>query len=247
MSDLKVTDAEVRKAIKKFTVVRQETIDTLEKLAEYLDGLSSSTNVAKLAGGGVAISSGLIGLACLVAIPFTGGLSFLGSLACAGTGLAGGTTLVIADVIKSVNENAYVKEAEQALKIDRENTKTFYERLHLDEVIKAGKVVGGTSKGVAFIGRIATVIGKKALTRGGYTAVNALKTVSALGKVAKFAGPVLSVVFLPFDIADVVSTAIDTSNGSVNAAASDIRKIVDALKDELKTVKSDPDYKSLVH
>lgn len=242
-------DETVRRELKGWVRVREQTIQKLGKLAEYLDNLSSNCNVAKLAGGGVAIASGLIGLATLIAVPFTGGLSLFGTAACAAAGVGGGGTLLITDIIKKVNEDSSVQEANDAVKNDRKKTGEFYQAICLEktlDMIKAGKMVGGVTKGVAFVGRISTSLGSRILARGGQNAVLALRTVGQAAKLAKFAGPILSVVFLPIDIADVVSTAIEMSDGSLNAAAVDIRKIINELQDELNTFKSDPDFNSLV-
>ena len=80
------------------------------KLAEHIDQVAHDTGIAKTAGGGLGIASGLMAIGGILAAPFTAGASLTMTVAAAATGVASGATSLTASVIKEKNLRADVED-----------------------------------------------------------------------------------------------------------------------------------------
>ncbi|XP_060076146.1 uncharacterized protein LOC132555800 [Ylistrum balloti] len=195
---------------------RKETIRLLRKLADELDCMQVHVDNSKLAGNTMSAVAGVGTVACILAAPFTGGLSTLGLTGCAGLGVAAGAVNLGALIGKHFREKDLIEEVQKALNKDRKAG---------DELNKASIDVSGTCREAIQLG------------------MDVVHVVKDTGKVAKQASKAasksffaVSVVLLPLDIMDLIQSITDVNNGSTNATAKEVRRIANELEKEMRNM-----------
>ncbi|OWF50582.1 uncharacterized protein LOC110450288 [Mizuhopecten yessoensis] len=123
---------------------RTKTIALLRQLADGLDEMENDVNISKVTGTSAAIAGGLGTLGCIIAAPFTGGLSTLGIAGFATLGAAGGAVNIGALIGKHFHESGLIKDVQKALDEDRKES----ENLNM-----AAFTIGETGKKDVDIGR----------------------------------------------------------------------------------------------
>ena len=197
---------------------RKKTIALLQKLADELDKHEQNGRIAHVTGLSASIVSGVITAGCLIAIPFTGGLSAIGAGVAAGVGLAGGSVSLGTLAVKKLLKKGILKEVKEAIDEDRKLQESLKESIREfmmqpDTYLKGAHKLVGIARVIAEIADVAD---------------DALKGLGAAAKVSKVLGVVggiISVAILPWDIVDLVKTSIDIHKKTITETAANIRDI----------------------
>lgn len=180
-------------------------------------------------GGIVGIASGV---AALLTIPLTGGLSLLAGGAALGLGVTGAATGIGAEIIVNVRERSFIDDAKRILKEDEKGAKELelaISRLEvcIDEIAHAGVKIafeaGNIGAGAA---RISSAFATQVVSRFPRAA-------SQLGgAVAKGVSAGIAVVLIPFEIWNIFNNVEGLQCSSEKASM--IRTVVEGLKKDLE-------------
>ena len=208
---------------------RQTTIILLRKLADEMDKHEHNGRIAHVTGLSASIVGGLITVGCLIALPFTGGLSAIGVGVAVGFGVGGGGMSLGTAIVKGRLKNGNLKNVQGAIDEDRRLQNSLTESIRdvlvrPDIYIRGANGIVGTAKLIARIADVAD------------DALKGLGTAARVSKVLVFVGAGITVAIMPFDIYDLVKTSIDIHRRSVSETAKMIREIADELEESLQTL-----------
>ncbi|KAK3100353.1 hypothetical protein FSP39_018600 [Pinctada imbricata] len=209
---------------------RKGTIQKLRDLADDIDKHTKNGRIAHVTGLSGSIVAALITGGCLIAIPFTGGLSAIGAGVAAGIGIAGGGVSLGTALVKHLLEKGIIKEVQQAIDEDRQLTKTFMESI--SQVLKDPTTYLSGSRKMLSVAKFAAEIADVA-----DDAVKAAGVAARVSKVLGIVGAALSIAILPFDIYDLVKTSIDIHKKSLSETADKVRSIATELEEDLRNVR----------
>lgn len=244
----------ILEAIEEFINTREGTIKSLKAIVEDMKFCSKGARIAKIAGAGFGAAAGVLAGVCLVAAPFTGGLSLFGLAGGAAIGAVGALTGVGAHIGETVDNHLKFKSAEELLDKDNKRAKNLQYKINgfhatLSELEKTTKfkitpeemikAVEGyyrfnrAGAGAVAIGaKVAPKMLKPILQAGKLGEV--LEVVAVAGKVARVAGAVIAVALVPFDIYNIVTNAIDLAEGKLSEKADIVDKTRKELEENLK-------------
>ncbi|KAK3099660.1 hypothetical protein FSP39_007655 [Pinctada imbricata] len=208
---------------------RKCTIQKLRYLADDIDKHTTNARIAHVTGLSGSIAAALITGGCLIAIPFTGGLSVIGAGIAAGIGLTGGGVTLGTAVVRNLLEKGIVKEVQEAIEEDRQLTKTFMDSI--SQVMKDPTTYLSSSRNMISVAKFAAEMADVA-----DDAIKAAGVAARVSKVLGLVGAALSIAILPFDIYDIVKTSINIHNNSLSETAEKVRNITNELEECLVTV-----------
>ena len=208
---------------------RREAILQLRKLAEELEKHEHNGRIAHVTGLCLSIVGGVITVGCLIAIPFTGGLSTIGAGVAEGIGLGGGGTSLGTAIVNKCLEKGILKRVQSSINEDKRLKKDFLDTIpdilgRPDTYLKGGNGIVGAAKLITKIIDCAD------------DAMKGLGTAARVSKVLGYIGAGITVAIMPLDIYDLIKTSIDIHKKTVSETASDIRKIASELEDSLPTL-----------
>ena len=205
----------------------------LNGIAKSLDDNKTVGRKAKIVGSGAGIAGGL---AAVISIPLTGGLSAFVIATGIALGIGGAVKGFHADRKMDKTEQTLLEEAKAVLEHDEQVAKHLEHALErvktdVDKLVRKGFRIGiGTGMATCGVVRVSAKLGPRIISRFP-RAASVLGNTVRLGRIAKGAGAALAVVFIPFDIWEIVDNANGLKSGCEVAAS--VRKVVQDLEVDL--------------
>ncbi|XP_061162588.1 apolipoprotein L6-like [Saccostrea echinata] len=222
-----MAEEEIKRVCREWMSARKKTIRELRRLADDINAITKDSRIARVAGASTSVLGGIIATGCLIAAPFTGGISLLPAVAAGAFGGAGAVVTIGTSIAKTLLENGKITEVQRYLDEDKKFTEILISDLqkYAEYTEAALKGTRAMTAGAKFLIRLAGV--------GGEGGAQGLRFIARFGKAI---GIVLSVAILPFDIYELVKSAIDIHNNNPSEASNEVRKIASQLEGDLKKI-----------
>ena len=225
-----------------FISKREQTIRLLKELVELLNACRSNGNITKITGAGVSIVGAV---AAVASIPLTGGMSVLALTAGGLFSVCGGLTGIGGEMYVNSREKSLMSQADEILKHDQEEAERLQQsgaalQSHINLMTSAGlcaKVAIGylaTTYAKMFISRLFGLSGT--VGKIGKMATSATGSIARMGRIAKGTSAVLSVVFVPLDIWQIVDSSSELVKDNSEKAQM-VTNIIDDLEKDLSEKK----------
>ncbi|WAR28279.1 IIGP1-like protein [Mya arenaria] len=194
--------------------------ESLKAVETSLDNESRNVKVLKVSTASVSLVCGVASSACLIAAPFTLGVSLIPGIVLGAVAAASGFTTAGSSVVEKIRQKKKIVKMKAAIE-ELESPCADSDDATLKNIDSSKVGVSDVLQGLKGAGTVTgSTIG---ITLRGLES-GAVSTLSSFAKVVRVGGGIIGLVAVPFDVYTIVTESIDLHKGNYSAVAQDIRE-----------------------